>query len=57
MSKNIKAYTIGEMTEILKVCKATIYREVERGNLRKPKKIGRVSVWTEEDIKSYLDDR
>lgn len=56
MDKEIKLYTLREVSEILGVTVRTLYRYIEEGEL-KAKKIGnewRVSYF---DLKAYIDSK
>lgn len=39
----------------LKICNSTLYTLIARGDLPKPKKLGRTSVWRESDIAAALN--
>ena len=57
-----KFYSIKDLVEpdkqgarLVPVSKATFYRMIADGQFRKPRKLGSRSVWSEEDIREWLD--
>lgn len=54
MTESIKVYTVGEIAELMKVTKTTVYSYIKRGEL-KAKKIGKYYRVTEANLKEFLE--
>lgn len=50
-----KFYTVDEVAELLRVKPLTIYRNIKVGNF-KPARIGSKYLFSDEDIKQFLDN-
>ncbi len=49
------AYKIKELTNIIGLSKAHIYRLIKEGKFPKPVKIGKSSLWLRKDIENWLE--
>jgi hypothetical protein len=49
-----KAYTIPEAAILLRMCEKSVRRQIERGNLRKCRKFGRVLI-PKKDVDTFFD--
>lgn len=53
--ERLSLLTINEVLEILRVCRRTLEREINRGRFPRPIKVGKCLRWPPADLQAYFD--